>query len=115
MIEIQEYIYHIVPKSEWEEFANSDKYQPALYKDEGFIHFSFRSQVLNTAKRYYSRHHDLLLLKVAISQVQKYLKIEKSEGGIMFPHLYSPLEKNWIIAIHRLVKENDDEFSWQEE
>lgn len=111
----QDFIYHIVPQAEWDACSSSEIYQPQSLLKEGFIHFSFHPQVIGTAKRYYSQFNDLLLLKVTISSVSSHLKIEKSDAGMMFPHLYCPLSKQSIIDIYHLKKKDNEDFSWQED
>jgi uncharacterized protein (DUF952 family) len=85
-------IYKIVTAQEWEAailegiFAGSD-----VDLADGFIHFSTRAQVEETAAKYFSGRSGLLLVGVEEAGLGEKLVYEISRGGAPFPHLYGPL------------------------
>ena len=86
-------IYKICGAVEWVEacpkgtFAGSD-----VDRRDGFIHFSTRDQVAETAARYFSDLDDLVLVMVDADALGPQLKWEPARGGALSPHLYKPLD-----------------------
>lgn len=58
---------------------------------DGYIHFSTRAQVAETAARHFAGQADLILVAVDPASLGTALRYEPSRGGQLFPHLYSPL------------------------
>ena len=85
-------IYKIVTAQEWEAailegiFAGSD-----VDLADGFIHFSTRAQVEETAAKHFHGLTGLLLVGVEEDSLGEKLVYEISRGGAPFPHLYGPL------------------------
>ncbi len=86
-------IYKICHAAEWAEarragtFVGSD-----ADRRDGFIHFSTRDQVAETAARYFSGLEDLVLVMVDADLLGHRLKWEPARGGALFPHLYGQLD-----------------------
>ena len=87
-----EFIYKICSKSEWI-IAKQNKEFVGTKKDieDGFIHFSEKSQVQRTLKKYFLKQKDLILLKIQTLKLNN-LVWEQTSDGNMFPHLYSALD-----------------------
>lgn len=89
-------IFHIVSRSDWETAKKKGSYEPASLKKEGFIHFSKTDQILKVANSFYKGNSDLIILKVDPEKLKHELKmeppLEAPMSGILFPHLYGPLE-----------------------
>ncbi|WP_294537014.1 DUF952 domain-containing protein [uncultured Rhodoblastus sp.] len=85
-------IYKILTAQEWEAalvegvFAGS-----GVDLADGFIHFSTRAQVEETAAKYFFGRPGLLLVGVEEEILGEKLVYEISRGGAPFPHLYGPL------------------------
>ena len=81
-------IYKVCDAAEWTEasrigtFAGSD-----VDRRDGFIHFSTRDEVAETAARYFSDLDDLVLVMVDADALGPRLKWEPARGGALFPHL----------------------------
>jgi uncharacterized protein (DUF952 family) len=58
---------------------------------DGYIHFSTRDQVAETAAKHFAGEPHLLLIAVAADALGPALRWEPSRGGALFPHLYGPL------------------------
>ncbi len=65
---------------------------------DGFIHFSTREQLAETARRHFSGQDDLVCLVVESDGLEA-LRWEPSRGGALFPHLYAPLETEHVIEV----------------
>ena len=58
---------------------------------DGYIHFSARDQVAETASKHFAGRRNLLLIAVDADALGAALKWEVSRGGARFPHLYGTL------------------------
>ena len=38
-------LYHILTESQYNEYKNSEKYEPESFENEGFIHLAYKEQV----------------------------------------------------------------------
>lgn len=84
------WIYHMTAASAWQAAQQSSYEHPSL-QSEGFIHCSYRDQLLETARVHYTGRSDLVLLCIEPTRLKPELKVEQSRSGAMFPHLYGPL------------------------
>ena len=86
-------IYKICPNALWREAEAKGVFTGApIDVADGFIHFSAANQAIETARRHFAGHIDLLLIAIDAEQLGAALKYEVSRGGDLFPHLYKPLE-----------------------
>lgn len=60
-------------------------------KRDGFIHFSARHQLRETARKHFAGLGGLVLVAFDASALGPNLRWEPSRGGDLFPHLYAPL------------------------
>ncbi len=60
-------------------------------KADGFVHLSFKSQVLGTVERYFSNTTELALLRFPIENLGNGLRIETARHNEEFPHYYGDL------------------------
>lgn len=91
-------IYHFVNPTRWHDMKNKSSYFPVLFEKEGFIHCCFEDQKAHVIKNYFS-DKPYLILALDRTLVEEYLKIEATVGIEAFPHIYSEIEKSWIIQI----------------
>lgn len=85
-------IYKIIPSDLWRQAEACGVFEGAgIDVADGFIHFSARAQVEETAARHFAGADDLLLMAVEAARLGEALKWEPSRGGDLFPHLYGPL------------------------
>jgi uncharacterized protein (DUF952 family) len=93
-------IYKIVPRDLWVEAERLGRLIGApVDMADGFIHFSTRAQVAETARRHFAGRTDLLLVTVDVNRLGDGLKWEPSRGGDLFPHLYGPLFMSWAVDV----------------
>ena len=106
-------LLHIAVRSEWE--AAGADYAPAAFADEGFVHCSFAEQVVDTAARYYAGRDDVLLLEIDEARLTARLVVEPSPStGDQFPHIYGPINRTAVVAVHPFVPAADGTFTLPE-
>jgi len=84
-------IYHLCSQAEWTDSIAAGRHTAGGMPD-GFIHFSTREQVLESAARHFAGRADLMLVAVDPGRLGAALKWEVSRGGARFPHLYASLD-----------------------
>lgn len=105
------FIYHIVEKDYFHQQEKEAEYRAPSLETEGFIHFSKTDQLLQVANSFYKGKDHLYVLKVDETLLKAELKIEPPleapHSGILFPHLYGPL--NWDAIVKKIDwSANDD-------
>jgi uncharacterized protein (DUF952 family) len=108
-------VYHIAAAADYRGREARGLYTPAAFSEEGFIHCSYREQVLEVANRIFRGRKDLWLLTIERSGplAEKGWVDENLEGGrTLYPHLYQPLPMSWISAVAVLSPNEDGTFSW---
>ncbi len=90
-------IYHITIPTEYALFDGKDFFEAASLRSEGFIHCSTREQLGDTAKRYYSKVTDILVLEIDEEKLSSELKYELASNGKEFPHIYGRLNKEAVL------------------
>jgi uncharacterized protein (DUF952 family) len=96
-------IYHICRLDEWQSAAASGSY-PGSSQDraDGFIHFSTRDQIVESAARHRAGQDGLVLLAVDPVALGPTLKWEQSRRGDLFPHLHGALPSSAVIWVRPL-------------
>ena len=95
------FIYKICPQPLWREATQEGVFCGApVDQRDGFIHFSTRPQLAETAARLFAGQDDLVLVVVDAEPLGLALVFEPSRGGELFPHLYGDLP---LSAVDRVV------------
>ena len=98
-------LFHIVSSDEWFTESQGD-YLPKAFEREGFIHFSKKEQLLDSANRHFSNEESLLVLEVNPQGLEDDLVLEQIHGAQeAFPHLYRSLPRKNVIRHFRLQKD----------
>jgi uncharacterized protein (DUF952 family) len=91
-------IYKIVPAALWREAQERGRFTGApVDLTDGFIHFSLRAQLEETAAKWFSGQAGLMLIAVDPTTLSDALRFEPSRGGALFPHLYSALPLDAVV------------------
>lgn len=99
-------IYHITSKQEWNTAQSVGEYRPVNFNKDGFIHCSFKDQVIKVANSYYRSSNDLVLLKIDSDRVSSRIIEENLEGGEEnFPHIYGTLPTQAVAAVADLTRD----------
>ena len=98
------FIYHIVEKDYFHQQEKLEHYVAPSLAEVGFIHFSKTDQLLQVANSFYKGQNQLYLLKVDETALKAELKmeppLEAPHSGLLFPHLYGPL--NWDAVVGKI-------------
>jgi uncharacterized protein (DUF952 family) len=94
-------IYKILPRGEWQaaQEVGLFKGSPVDLAD-GFIHFSTRAQLQETAARHFRHARDLVVLALEAEELGETLRWEPSRGGQLFPHLYGHFETSLVRGVY---------------
>jgi uncharacterized protein (DUF952 family) len=103
-------VFKIVPRAEWAEVT--DAYEgSARDRADGFLHFSTRSQLPETLRRYYAGQDDLLLVAADPTRLGSLLRWEYSPSrGADFPHLYGVLLTSAVTSVKPIAKDAAGDF-----
>ena len=95
------FIYKVCDSGLWEDAKQAGKFIGAeIDLQDGYIHFSTASQLLDTLARHFAGRDGLVLLKIEISQLD--IVWETARNGDLFPHLYAHLPLNSVVAEYQL-------------
>jgi uncharacterized protein (DUF952 family) len=94
-------IYHLVPIDDWESQSADQPYAPTDFEREGFIHCTQGDEQLAiVANRYYrndQRAWDVLVIDA--DALTSELKYEPGADGVLYPHIYGPLNRDAVIEV----------------
>ena len=94
-----ERLYHITEIEQWQD-ARYGEYQPKQFVNDGFIHCSYKHQLIEVANRFYRGQNNLIILAIDSHQISSKITIENLEGGTeLFPHIYSKLPLNAVLNV----------------
>ena len=111
-------VYHIAAAAELDAARAVGVYRPASLDAEGFIHCSTRTQVLETASRFFRGRTDLWLVELDAHQLGERLVYELGappspiDPDALFPHLYAELPLDLVVAAAPFTESGGDGFVW---
>lgn len=111
----QKWIYHITSEYDWLASIEQGWYVAPSLENEGFIHCSFREQVIDTAGRYYAGEHGLVLLEIDASKLTSSWEAEKSTNGELFPHVHGRINLDAVRHVAAFEPGADGRFAFPEE
>ena len=96
-------IYKICDAAAWRAAESAGVFRgAAIDLADGYIHFSSRDQVAETAARHFAGVPDLVLVAVDADALGPALRHEPSRGGALFPHLYGVLQMSAVVSVKPL-------------
>jgi uncharacterized protein (DUF952 family) len=107
-------IYHLAPIEYFHAQPPDRSYVPAEFYREGFIHCTTGDeQLVIVANRYY-RTDVRAFLVVVIDEdlVTAEIKYEPGKDGMLYPHLYGPLNRAAIVSVLRMPRLPDGSFQF---
>lgn len=97
---IEREIFHMCREGEWLKAKAEGTYRGSSQDAaDGFIHFSTRTQVVESAAKHRAGQAGILLLTVDALALGDALKWEPSRKGQLFPHLYGALPIDAVIRV----------------
>ena len=107
-------IFHIAEASDWEAARIHGDYRVSTrgrtLADEGFIHAARREQVLGVAEAFYADAGPLLLLSIDPARLSSPVREDEVAPGIVFPHIYGPIELTAVAGVSPLERATDGKF-----
>ena len=101
-------VYKICDRHAWKQARARGRYfGSADDARDGFIHLSAPDQVAGTLERHFAHHDDLILIGIDVGRLGQALRWEPSRGGLVFPHLYEPLDFAAVVSEVPLVRGPD--------
>ena len=104
-------IYHITTQDLWDKALNSGTYHHPSLETEGFIHFSTKAQLFESAKLHFAGQKDLIVLISHEKWLKSILKWESGRNEEDFPHVYGkiPVEKIETLRLLNLNQKGEYE------
>jgi uncharacterized protein (DUF952 family) len=101
-------LYKIVPAALWRQAEHAGRFDGSpVDLEDGFIHFSTAAQVRETAAKHFAGQRDLLLVRLEAASLGASLRWEPARGGVLFPHLYGPLDLALVTRVEPLPLSTD--------
>ncbi len=92
-------IYHMADKDDWRAAVVAGIYLGTTDdKEDGFIHFSTKKTIAESAAKHRKGARNLVLLSVESDVLGEHVQWERARGGQLFPHLYGGLEPKYVVA-----------------
>ncbi|KPF91045.1 hypothetical protein IP81_12625 [Novosphingobium sp. AAP83] len=74
---------------------------------DGYIHLSTLTQLTETVDKHFAGQRDLHVVAVDLEALGDAVKWEPSRGGQLFPHIYTDLPLNVVLAYGPLERDAD--------
>ncbi|MFT5203694.1 MAG: hypothetical protein ACI9C1_003095 [Candidatus Aldehydirespiratoraceae bacterium] len=104
-------LVHLAEHEVWEPQRSSGSYLPREWARDGFIHLSSLHQLLTPANKFYRGRDDLVALVVDAHLLGAGVVWEAGTGTVeRFPHLYSALTPDAVLAEIEIAPEPDGGF-----
>ncbi|SCL32376.1 Uncharacterized conserved protein, DUF952 family [Micromonospora pallida] len=107
-------LFHIAEVADWQQARTAGDYRVSTrgrtLADEGFIHASRRDQVLGVAETFYADAGPLLLLHIDPARLTAPVRDDEVAPGVVFPHIYGPLNLDAVTAVTPLLRAVDGTF-----
>lgn len=96
-------IYKILLPDEWSTFEARGRFDGSPFDlDSGYVHCSSRAQVARTAARVFPDEPALVVVALDEDVLGAAVRWEENPGGV-FPHVYGPLTRDAVTAVHHVA------------
>jgi len=102
-----EVVYKVLTASEFAVLRAGVFHGSVVDLADGFVHLSTAAQLTGTVERHFAGQVDLTVAAFAAQRFGDALRWEASRGGLLFPHLYAPLNLADAIAYGPLLRKTD--------
>jgi uncharacterized protein (DUF952 family) len=104
-------IYHVMRRSDWDDYFFERCYEPPSLKDEGFIRASTLDRVLEVAQRDFADRNDLVLLAIDPGWLGCEVRYEDRDNrGEVSPNIYGHVSYNAILCCYDLPRGTEGRF-----
>lgn len=91
--------WHLVPAEEWQATPADAPYLPAAFAQDGFIHTTHTAEEVAAAGTRYYKDDPRPYLAILI-EVRRLTSPWRYDGDHRFPHIYGPLNRDAVLAVH---------------
>lgn len=92
MQDLPENVFKIFTSEQWKDFRRLHTFAGSDDDGrDGFIHLCFHEQLEGTRRKHFAAQGQLVVARLLTSRLGAALRLEKSRGGALFPHLYRSL------------------------
>lgn len=103
------HIFHFINQTDLDRALNDRELVVPSLGSQGFIHCSKLSQVIAVANFLAPYDEEMRLIEIDEERVDPEIRYENLDGkDVLFPHIYGPLNRNAIVAIHRMEWDGED-------
>jgi uncharacterized protein (DUF952 family) len=104
-------IFHLAVRDQWD---SPESYRPPSFADEGFIHCSTASQLVDVANQLYAGRDDLVLVTIDSDALNAPVVYEDCyETGRRFPHIYGPIDAEAVVSVEPFLPDETGRFTWE--
>lgn len=117
-------IYHIAYGHDWSAALETGAYAADSLQEQGFIHASTQSQVMNVANAFYRAQQELVLLVIDPEKLAAPLRWEPPvhpkpgenlpPDTALFPHIYGKINLEAVIEVRPFPPQADGTFRFPE-
>ncbi len=109
------HLFHFINQEDLDRNLNDRELVVPTLESQGFIHCSKLHQVIAVANFIAPYDEEMQLIEIDEDRVLPEIRYENLDGGAtLFPHIYGPLNRDAIIAIHRLEWDGEDGYQLPE-
>jgi uncharacterized protein (DUF952 family) len=107
---VESIAYHLTPEAWFRARPQGEPYLPEAYPQDGFVHLTHGlEQVIEVGNRFYrDQPGPWLLLTVDLTRATADVRYDDPRR--QFPHLYGPLDRCAIVAVHDMLRGADGGF-----
>lgn len=113
-------ILHLTHRADWDAALAEGSYRWSTrgrtYEDVGFIHASSRAQLPAVAAFAFADDPDelcvLILETGTITAAGTEVRYEDSGNGELYPHVYGPIDPDWVVDVVPAHVDPDGAFRW---
>lgn len=111
-VPVPHHLYRLVRAAEWKAAVADGVFNGSDHdRRDGFVHLSTADQVEGTADRYFAGLDDVLLLKLDRDRLSGDIRMERSSGGDLYPHLYGVIPLEAVLEAEPVPLGPDDRLS----
>lgn len=104
-------IYHMLPAARWATLDAAVDYVADSLATEGFIHCTGAPTLLAEVANHFYRAESgaFVILTIDVARLQAAVRWEWADGH-QFPHVYGPINRTAVVAVHPLPRGADGGF-----
>lgn len=101
--------YHLVPEGAWMDALKGEAFRPASLQTDGFVHLTHAlDDLVEVANAFYRDEPGAhVVLAIDLDRLESAWRYD---GDERFPHVYGPLDRTAISAVHGIARDADGRY-----